>query len=607
MHPLARRCSGLILSVGLLTLAPAGAWSGDIGRVSVRGAAPDAVASAFVGQPGHLLDRRAPGIEIPERQGDAEAPNISQSAAQNDGRVELQVKIVLTDVHGKPMPVPRHRLLVSDTPPTAPPREFVTTVEGAAVVRLPPGTYMVESDQPVTLQGKSYEWIQSVELVAGRAAVLELSAANAEVAEAAPITASSAGSLEADPTSVLTRWQDSVVAVWSPTARASGLVVDPRGFVVTNQQVVGSASSVEVQLTATRKVSGRVLAADPARGVAVVRIDAGTAASVSAVDLRCGAGGRSSVAEGQPLVAVGAPFRRNKEATGGTARAIEGRFVLADFSLAPGSAGGPVFAADGGVVGISAIAEADQARRDTDSQVVRVEEVCAVLSAAEAASADAPAPPATTLPVEPEQPFPSDALIGADGAAPSLDLYRLDSSAYDITFITPPMLHAARQATRAPGGNRGAAVDPRTIDPLDDFANWERYVDVLPAVLMIRVTPRLTEGFWTRVARGAAQTQGVSLPPIKRFKPGFLRLQAFCGEAEVPPIHPFKLEQRVTETEAVYEGLYVFDPNALGPACGSVRLVLYSEKEGQKGDSRVVSARVLQRLWDDFAAFRGAK
>ena len=32
------------------------------------------------------------------------------------------------------------------------------------------------------------------------------------------------------------------------------------------------------------------------------------------------------------------------------------------------------------------------------------------------------------------------------------------------------------------------------------------------------------------------------------------------------PIHPFKLEQRVSESDAIYEGLYVFDPGALGPA-----------------------------------------
>ena len=78
----------------------------------------------------------------------------------------------------------------------------------------------------------------------------------------------------------------------------------------------------------------------------------------------------------------------------------------------------------------------------------------------------------------------------------------------------------------------------------------------------------LVESFWTTVARGAAQTQGVALPPIKHVKSGFSRMRAFCGDAEVTPIHRFKLEQRVSESDAIHEGLYVFDPGALGRGAG---------------------------------------
>jgi len=121
------------------------------------------------------------------------------------------------------------------------------------------------------------------------------------------------------------------------------------------------------------------------------------------------------------------------------------------------------------------------------------------------------------------------------------------------------------------------------------------------------VTPKLVEGFWTKVARGAAQTQGMALPPMKHFKSGFSRMRAFCGDAEVTPIHPFKLEQRVSESDAIYEGLYVFDPGALGPPCGVVKLVLYSDKETEKGDTLVVEAKVVQQIWQDFAPYRALK
>ena len=140
-----------------------------------------------------------------------------------------------------------------------------------------------------------------------------------------------------------------------------------------------------------------------------------------------------------------------------------------------------------------------------------------------------------------------------------------------------------------------------------DFANWSDYVADSPPVLLVRVTPKLVEGFWTKVARGAAQTQGVAIPPIKRIKSGFLRMRALCGDAEVTPIHPFKVERHVSEAETLFEGLYVFDPNALGPSCGSVKLVLYGEKEPARGDTQIVDPKVIERVWEDFAAYRAVR
>jgi hypothetical protein len=143
------------------------------------------------------------------------------------------------------------------------------------------------------------------------------------------------------------------------------------------------------------------------------------------------------------------------------------------------------------------------------------------------------------------------------------------------------------------------------VRPLLDFHNWSDYVEDFPSVLLIRVTPKAAEGFWTTVARGAAQTQGVAIPPMKRPKAAFARLRAFCGDAEVTPLHPFKLEQQIGDT-TYYEGLYVFDPGALGPQCGPVKLTLFSEKEPEKGDTRVVEPRVVEQIWQDFEPYRAA-
>jgi hypothetical protein len=78
-------------------------------------------------------------------------------------------------------------------------------------------------------------------------------------------------------------------------------------------------------------------------------------------------------------------------------------------------------------------------------------------------------------------------------------------------------------------------------------------------------------------------------------------MRAFCGSAEVTPIHPFKIERRVSESDVIVEGLYVYGPGALGPQCGTVKLVLYAEKKPEKGDTRVVDPTVLQQIGQDFA------
>ena len=79
-------------------------------------------------------------------------------------------------------------------------------------------------------------------------------------------------------------------------------------------------------------------------------------------------------------------------------------------------------------------------------------------------------------------------------------------------------------------------------------------------------------------------------------------MRAFCGDKEVTPIHPFVIEHRVSDTDAIAEGLYMFDPAAFGPACGGVRLTVYSEAEPDKGDTRAIEPNVLQQIAADFAA-----
>jgi len=515
----------------------------------------------------------------------------------------LHIKVTLADAARPSVPVARHALLISDNPTTSSPLRVLTAPDGTVDVRLRPGSYTVESDEPIAFAGKGYQWTQMVNITAGRDVVLELTAENAELS-ATPTSSSSAAPGDRDPSLLLPQWKDSVVAVWTPESRASGFLVDAAGLVVTNQRGVGGASMVEVQLTPSVKVAARVLVADRVRDVAVVWIDRATAASTQPVPLHCADGAKPSFTRGQRVLALGVPLSGPKDMSPGDVTRAEPPAIVADFRLEPGSSGGPVFSTGGDVVGISSVVD-DQDERRRSARIVPVGDACGVVSAAQKAMQAAQQPVATLLPVEPLRPFPVDAL---DAAAKRRDVslfpYQISSSDFDIIFLTPVMVRSAQQ-TR-PGdwrGRRAAEGSQGTPVAATDFGDWSDYFADVPPVLAIRVTPKMAESFWTTVARGAAYTQGVAVPPIKHFKPGFSRLQALCGDVEVTPIHPFIIERRVSETDAVREGLYVFDPQALGPQCGSVKLVLYSEKAPKKLDTRTVDADVIERVWQDFAPY----
>jgi hypothetical protein len=495
----------------------------------------------------------------------------------------LHIRAVLTDATGRATPVARHLLLISDNPQTMETRRVRTGLDGTADVSLRPGNYTVESDQPLVFQGKAYHWRQTLDIVAGRDSALDLTLANAVADPIAPGTTNADTPLATDASLLLRQWLDSVVEVWTPTAHASGFLVDATGLIATNQRVVGDATSVEVQLSPSIKVAGTVVEADRERDIAVVRINPTVMASITPVPLGCPRSSTPPVARGLEIFALAAPLREEKRWTPGTVSRADARTIASDLTLVTDGVGGPVFTASGDLVGITSLPdERDEPRRGA-TRVVRIDGACELVAGAAKKVKDAPAPSGTHLPVEPAEPAPIAAFKDAvKRRAGSLLPYQMAASEFDVAFITPVLNFAAQS------------------QPNQNFSNWSDYVADIPPVLFVRVTPKMAESFWAKVARGAAYTQGMALPALKRLKSGFLRLQAYCGSAEVTPIHPFKLELRVSETDAVHEGLYVFDPAALGPGCNTVTLVLYSEKEPAKADTRVIDPKILQQIWRDF-------
>ena len=136
----------------------------------------------------------------------------------------------------------------------------------------------------------------------------------------------------------------------------SGVIIDKKGYIVTNNHVVGDATEVEVRLSDKSRFTGKVIGKDPDTDVAVVKVDPDH--DLPYVPM----GDSSSVKVGQWVIAVGNPFGLDRTVTLGVVSAL-GRenvnlsryedFIQTDASINPGNSGGPLFNLDGEVVGIN--------------------------------------------------------------------------------------------------------------------------------------------------------------------------------------------------------------------------------------------------------------
>ena len=140
----------------------------------------------------------------------------------------------------------------------------------------------------------------------------------------------------------------------------SGVIFDKAGMIVTNNHVVEGAQDIVVSLSDGRSFKGRLLGADPATDLAVLKID-------DAGDLPVAEFGDSDgILVGEPAIAIGNPLGmefRGSVTTGvisALARTLdigEQRFKLiqTDAAINPGNSGGALANADGLVIGINSV------------------------------------------------------------------------------------------------------------------------------------------------------------------------------------------------------------------------------------------------------------
>jgi serine protease Do len=138
----------------------------------------------------------------------------------------------------------------------------------------------------------------------------------------------------------------------------TGIVIDPRGYIVTNHHVVDEVGSLRVRLADGTAVAARVLARDPESDLALIKVD--TTRPLPTVPL----GTATDLMVGETVIAVGNAYGYEHTVTVGVVSAV-GRdvtlnkevsykaLIQTDASINPGNSGGPLLNVHGELVGVN--------------------------------------------------------------------------------------------------------------------------------------------------------------------------------------------------------------------------------------------------------------
>ncbi|HEX3437990.1 MAG TPA: trypsin-like peptidase domain-containing protein [Pseudacidobacterium sp.] len=144
-------------------------------------------------------------------------------------------------------------------------------------------------------------------------------------------------------------------------ALGSGFIVDPKGYIITNNHVVDKADRIYVKLTTdpdgNQGHPAKVIGIDKATDLAVIKIDVDHPLPT----VRLGNSDASQV--GDWVIAIGSPFTLQQTVTAGIVSAknrtmpgIQGQFqhfIQTDAAINPGNSGGPLLNMAGEVVGVN--------------------------------------------------------------------------------------------------------------------------------------------------------------------------------------------------------------------------------------------------------------
>ncbi|MFM8735306.1 MAG: S1C family serine protease [Pirellulales bacterium] len=138
----------------------------------------------------------------------------------------------------------------------------------------------------------------------------------------------------------------------------TGVVVDPRGYAVTNYHVVEGVHRIEVTLASGKTTSARLVSHDPRTDLAVIRIETDECLPVATI------GTSSDLLIGETVLALGNAYGYEHTVTRGIISALHrdvevsrtqryDDLIQTDASINPGNSGGPLLNINGEVIGIN--------------------------------------------------------------------------------------------------------------------------------------------------------------------------------------------------------------------------------------------------------------
>lgn len=137
----------------------------------------------------------------------------------------------------------------------------------------------------------------------------------------------------------------------------SGVIVDAKGYVLTNYHVIADTDNLQVTLTDGRSVQARLVGKDPDTDLAVLKIDLKNLPQARIGDVK-------KVRIGDVVMAIGYPFEIGQTVTQGIISAT-GRtrvstntyenFLQTDAAINPGNSGGALINASGEIIGINSL------------------------------------------------------------------------------------------------------------------------------------------------------------------------------------------------------------------------------------------------------------